>query len=299
MIVYHVQDVVKRYPKQTKPANDHITLEICQGEALGILGKNGAGKTTLVRQMVNLARSTSGSIALFGQDIVRYPQQVSMNVGYMPQNGHALSSLTVGEACFFTAHLRGMTRVDAFKERDKLLELWQIAELRTRYISRLSGGQLRLLQLALAMAGEPPVLILDEPTNDLDPQYRKLVWDIFRRANREQGVTVILITHNLLEAEKLIQRVGIIDQGRLVALSRLDEMKRALQRLELLFAPETLPKLPAGLTHFEAEPGHWIVMLEQAQTDNVLRCLDASQHSAYRLSSPTLEDLYVYYTAQS
>src|SRR5262249_50819725 len=141
-----------------------------QGEVLGIRGKNGVGKSTLVQQMVNLTRSTSGSITLFGRNIARSPQQVSIHVGYMPQNGYALASLTVGEACFFTAHLRDTTRVDASRERDRLLELWQISELRNKYISRLSGGQLRLLQLALAMAGEPSVRILDEPTNDLDPR---------------------------------------------------------------------------------------------------------------------------------
>src|SRR5262249_44412844 len=112
-------------------------------------------------------------------------------------------------------------------------------------------------------------------------------------------VTVILITHNLLEAEKLIQRVGIIDQGRLAALEWLYEAKRRLLRLELFFSPETSPKLPAGLTHFEVDPGHWIVLLEQAQTNNLLSCFNSSQLFTYHLRTLTLEDIYVYYTTRS
>jgi len=210
VIVYDIQNLVKSYPGQAQPANKNITLQIDEGEIFGILGDNGAGKSTLVRQMVNLLSSDSGAIALFGHNIVEVPHQVQMTVGYMPQESGALNNLTVGEALFFTAHLRGMSRTDARKECAALLDLWQIRELRHQPSSRLSGGQRRLLRLAVAMAGTPPVLILDEPTNDLDPQRRKLVWDILRDINREQGTTIILITHDAIEAEKAIQRVGIL-----------------------------------------------------------------------------------------
>src|SRR5512136_2110357 len=113
MIVYDIRDLVKIYPGQTTPANRNITLQIEQGEIFGLLGDNGAGKSTLVKQMINLVRSTSGSITLFGQPISRDPLYVPMNVGYMPQDGLALNNLTVGEALFFTSHLRGMSRTDA------------------------------------------------------------------------------------------------------------------------------------------------------------------------------------------
>jgi ABC-type cobalamin/Fe3+-siderophores transport system ATPase subunit len=183
VIVYDIQHLVKCYPGQTQPANNDITLQIEVGEIFGILGENGAGKSTLVRQMVNLMRSTSGSIHLFGQDIASNPHCVTLNVGYMPQDGRALNQLTVGEALYFTAHLRGKSRADARKERDLLLDLWQIQSLRDKISTRLSGGQKRLLQIAVAMAGAPPVLILDEPTNDLDPQRRVQVWNVLRQLN--------------------------------------------------------------------------------------------------------------------
>lgn len=112
----------------------------------------------------------------------------------MPQGGRALNGLTVGEVLFFTAHLRGMSCAEARNNAVLLLECWQIEHLRHKPTSRLSGGERRLMQLAVAMAGVPPVLILDEPTNDLDPQRRRLVWEQLRQYNAERGATIIFIT---------------------------------------------------------------------------------------------------------
>ena len=149
MIVYDVQRLTKRYPGQARPANCDLSLQIAEGEILGLLGDNGAGKTTLVRQMVNLLRPTSGTITLYGRPIGADPLQVPATVGYMPQDTAALNNLTVSEALYYTAHLRGLTRADARRERDELLETWQIGPLRSSYSTRLSGGERRLLRLAV------------------------------------------------------------------------------------------------------------------------------------------------------
>jgi ABC-2 type transport system ATP-binding protein len=300
--VYDVQNLVKVYPGQTRPANNDITLQICQGEVFGILGENGAGKSTLVRQMVNLLCSTSGSIKLYGRTVDQDPLHVPMNVGYMPQETHALNNLTVGEALYFTAHLRGMKRAGARRERDALLELWQMQDLRHTYSPRLSGGQRRLLRLAVAMVGSPSVLILDEPTNDLDPQRRKLVWDVLRRLNHEQNTTIIFITHDAIEAEKVIQRVGIMRGGELVAVGRPSDLKRRVDqklRLELLFPPEIPPSLPSSLDHRQLEAGRWLVLLEREQVMAVFNGLNLEQLDDFRLQSATLEDLYLYYATRS
>ncbi|WP_026731552.1 ABC transporter ATP-binding protein [Fischerella sp. PCC 9605] len=302
MIVYDIQGLVKTYPGQTEPANKNITLQIYQGEIFGILGDNGAGKSTLVRQMVNLLTSDSGAIALFGKSIVTDPHLVQMNIGYMPQESGSLNNLTVGEALYFTAHLRGMSRIDARKECNALLDLWQIRELCHQPSSRLSGGQRRLLRLAVAMAGSPPVLILDEPTNDLDPQRRKLVWDILRHINQEQGTTIILITHDAIEAEKAIQRVGIMRAGELVAVGRPSELKQQVDRmlrLELFFSPKIPPSLPPGLATIPLEPGHWRVLLEWNQVTPTLNYLNLDMVDDFRLHSATLEDLYLHYATKA
>ncbi|MBE9472485.1 MAG: ABC transporter ATP-binding protein, partial [Chloroflexi bacterium] len=244
----------------------------------------------------------SGSIRLFDQSISRDPLHVPLNVGYMPQETHALNILTVGEALFFTAHLRGLGRAEARQERDTLLVLWQIEDLRHEYSTRLSGGQRRLLRLAVAMAGSPPVLILDEPTNDLDPQRRRLVWDVLRHLNSEHGTTIIFITHDAIEAEKIIQRVGIMRDGELVAVGRPSELKRSVDqkmRLELFFPPEMPPGLPSGLTCHQLESGRWLVLLEREQVMTVLNGLNLEHLDDFRLQSATLEDLYLHYTAHS
>ncbi|MBD2463101.1 ABC transporter ATP-binding protein [Oscillatoria sp. FACHB-1407] len=302
MLVYDIQDLVKTYPGQSKPVNDRITLQIEEGEIFGILGDNGAGKSTLVRQMVNLLTSSAGTIQFLGKDITTIPDVVRMNVGYMPQESGAVKNLTIAESLYFTAHLRGMSRRDAREECDRLLHQWKMVELRDQPAARLSGGQLRLLRLAVTMAGSPPVLILDEPTNDLDPQRRKLVWDNLRQLNQKQGTTIIFITHDAIEAEKAIQRVGIMRAGTLVAIGRPRDLKRQvdrLLRLELFFEPEHPPTLPADLTCDHPAPGHWRAFLEWHQVESTLNRLDLTQIDDFRLYSATLEDLYLHYASNS
>lgn len=300
MIVYDIQNLTKQYTGAVTPANDNISLQIREGEIFGLLGDNGAGKSTLVRQMVNLLRSSSGMIRFCERPLPQNSQLVSMNVGYMPQEAQALNNMTAGEALYFTAHLRGLSRRDAQQERERLLALWQIDHLRNQPSPRLSGGQSRLLRLAVAMAGRPPVLILDEPTNDLDPQRRKLVWQILRELNQQWGTTIIFITHDALEAEKVIQRVGIMLNGRLVANDQPQALKKQVDhklRLELYFDPAAPPTLPASLTPLTLQPGHWLVLIDWDDTTAVLNQLNLTQLDDFRLYSATLEDLYLYYAA--
>jgi ABC-2 type transport system ATP-binding protein len=151
------------------------------------------------------------------------------------------------------------------------------------------------------MAGSPPVLILDEPTNDLDPLRRRLVWDVLRQVNEERGTTIVFITHDAIEAEKVIQRVGIMRQGELVAVGRPSELKRAVDRklrLELFYPPQSPPALPPSLTSYPVQPGRAIVYLDRQQAALVLERLDLDQLDDFRLYSATLEDLYVHYATQ-
>ena len=297
-IVYDIQNLVKQYPRQPTPANRGLNLQIYEGEIFGLLGDNGAGKTTLVRQMVNLQASTSGTILLFGQMVGRNAQLMPRYVGYMPQDGAALNQLSVAEALYFTAHLRGFSRADARRECELLLEMWELGALRTRYSSQLSDGQKRLLRLAVAAAGRLPVLILDEPTNDLDPQKRKLVWEVLRRLNSEQGTTILFVTHDALEAEKIIQRVGIMRAGEFVALGRMSEMKRAVadkMHMEVLFDLARPPVLPAHLIPHELFPGRWQILLTWDEAVTLMSQLPREHVEDIRLYTATLEDIYLHY----
>ena len=301
-IVYELRDVVMVYPGQNERANDGISLDIHRGEIFGILGDNGAGKTTLVRQMVNLLQPTSGSIRLFGRPVEEDPLGVTTRVGFMPQEGAVLDSLTVDELLFVTAHLRGTSRDGARRERDRLIEFWDLTAVRRRPCRHISGGQLRLVQLALATASAPPVVILDEPTANLDPQRRRLVWKNLRQLNRDQGTTVIFITHDAVEAEKIIERVAILRAGRVVAIGVPASLKRGVDRqvrLELETGAEEPPALGTGFRFSRLPTGRWFALVGKDQLSEVLQRLDLERYDDFRIYSCTLEDLYLHYAERA
>lgn len=296
-IVYDIVNLTKRYPKQIAPANNQITLSVHQGEIFGLLGANGAGKTTLIKQLTNLLAPTSGTIRLFGHPLNSTSLYTPGLIGYMPQQGLALNNLTVGETLYFTAHLRGLSRRDARTERDRLLDLLDLGPVRDRQASKLSGGQQRLQLLATTIAASPPVLLLDEPTNDLDPGHRRHIWDVVRSLKTERGMTVILVTHNVIEAERVIERVGIMRDGKLIALGRPGQLKADLNhqlRLQIVFEPGSPPVLPNEAAPHETGPGRWHLLIERDAAPDYLHALNhAASVEDFSLSTATLEDLYI------
>jgi ABC-2 type transport system ATP-binding protein len=297
MNVYDVESLVKIYPRQAQPANDSLTFSIEEGEFFGLLGDNGAGKTTLVKQMANLLLPTRGYIRLFGEPLNTTALYTPSRIGYMPQSGMALNNLTVSEAIYFTAHLRGLSRPDARRERNRLIERLDLGEIRKRPVTRLSGGQKRLALLSTTLAASPPVLLLDEPTNDLAPQTRVRVWELLREVNTAQGTTIILVTHNVLEAEKVIRRVGIMRQGRLIKIGRPGLLKAELDtqlRLDIVFAPDQPPALPAAVRPQIIAPGYWHVLINREQSPAIIETLLRTPSvEDFRLNTATLEDLYL------
>lgn len=297
---YRVENLVKRYPGQAAPAVDGMTFEIREGEIFGLLGDNGAGKTTLVRQLAGLLQPTSGRVELFGRDVTRDPRFISTVIGYMPQSSAALNRLTVREAIYFAAHLRGLSRMDARRECDELLELWRLGPIGGQVCSRLSGGQRRLLQLAVAMSGHAPVLILDEPTNDLDPLNKRHVWEVLSDWNVRLGTTIVLVTHDAVEAEKVIQRVGIVQRGSFTALGTPAQLKSEIAqklRVEVRFEPTNPPSLPYDIAPQEKEDGYWLFMLDRDDATMLLAHMEFHKVSDLRLNSTTLEDLYIHYAS--
>ncbi len=182
--IYDVQNVVKVYKKGKKTANDGVTLTLQPGEILGLLGPNGAGKTTLVKQMVAQLRPTRGQIRMNGVDIAGRGKQVARGVAYYSQEPKAMAALTPMEAIALTARLRGLPAERAQREAVGWLERMGLAADANRRLNRLSGGQRRLAGIAAALVGDQGVFILDEPTNELDPVKRKLVWDLVRDRHR-------------------------------------------------------------------------------------------------------------------
>ena len=214
---YAVEHLRKRYPGGVL-ASDDLSFSVAQGEVFGVLGPNGAGKSTLVRQMVSLTRPSSGTIRLFGQAVRPHDARLRRSVSFLAQSPLALLDLTVLEAIAYTGMLRGLKEAAARRRAQELLEELGIGDRGRRVIGHLSGGEHRLAGLASALAADPPIMILDEPTNELDPVIRTHVWEILER-RRQQGCTIVLVTHNVLEAEVRVRLSG--DLGR--ALQRLTD----------------------------------------------------------------------------
>jgi ABC-2 type transport system ATP-binding protein len=309
--IYRIEQLTKRYGrnKAARPANDDISLNIRQAEIFGLLGSNGAGKSTLIRQMVNLLAPTAGTVWLYGVDIARKPDIVTQSVAYMPQKPQALLDLTCEEAIYFTGHLRGLPRNIAKQETARIIDEWQIGDFRKRVVRHLSGGQNRLISLAVSLIGARPVLILDEPTNELDPSYRKLVWEKLRRLNEQEGTTIILVTHNVQEAEKVLDRVAIMNEGKIAAVGRVSELKAQIDqsvRLELFLKPENAADTGQILYNLknsqEVKPLQWSVLVPRHNAEDaihaILSSVQISNLEDFRVHTATLEDVYMALTGR-
>ncbi len=223
--LFEVRELTKIYRKGGVRANDRICMDVRPGEILGILGPNGAGKSTLIKQMTAMIAPTSGTIRYLGRNVTAEPLEVVRRLSYCAQDPYAITSLTTRDALVYTGRLRGMSPSDARARACALIARLQLEEVAHTRVGGLSGGQVKLVGIAAALVGRVEALILDEPTNALDPAKRRLVWDVIVQRNREEGTTVILVTHNVLEAEGVVDRVAVIDYGRLLGLDSVGRLK--------------------------------------------------------------------------
>ncbi|MGH2859857.1 MAG: ABC transporter ATP-binding protein, partial [Solirubrobacteraceae bacterium] len=203
-----------------------IDFDVAPGEIVGLLGPNGAGKTTTLRMLTTLLAPSAGHALVVGHDLAREPREVRRRIGYVAQVGAAPSAGTVvSEELITQARLQGMSKADAEARLGRLAPSLDLAGLEGRALVELSGGQRRRFDIALGLMHSPPLVFLDEPTTGLDPQSRANLWDHIRSLRDEHGVTILLTTHYLEEADALCDRVLIIDGGRIVATGTPDELK--------------------------------------------------------------------------
>jgi ABC-2 type transport system ATP-binding protein len=227
-LAVRVRNLVKRYRDGTE-ANRGIDLDVRRGETVAMLGPNGAGKTTFLRQLTTELRPTSGSIAIFNQDAVAHPQAVKAQMGITPQEAGVFESLSVLEHFELFARFKDVPKREAKRAAQEVIGELDLTNEAKKRVGTLSGGQRRRVLVGLALLGRPPLLVLDEPTTGLDPDSRRAVWNVIRRAVTK-GTTVILSTHYMEEAERLSDRIAIIVRGRLVAFGTLDELLARLDR---------------------------------------------------------------------
>lgn len=193
-------------------ANCRVDLTVHTGEVVGLLGHNGAGKTTLVRQIAGLAVPTEGRIRLGDVDPVAEPLRAREMVALQPQQQFPLGALSFAEAVRLTAQLRGSSAKSATRRLGELADRLQLHDWLAVRGDRLSGGMLRLAMFCMAAAAPAPILVLDEPTNDVDPLRRQLLWEEVRSI-ADKGTAVLLVTHNVAEAERGVDRIAVLDHG--------------------------------------------------------------------------------------
>lgn len=213
-----IENVVKKFKRADdfKIAVDNITFAIGDNEIFGILGKNGAGKTTLIRMLTMQLLPTAGKIFYDGQAANKNSAAIKKMIGVVPQHINFDNDLNVWENLELHARLFGMEKIERSRRIEKLLDYMELGAYKNENIRKLSGGMKRRLLIARALIHKPKFLFLDEPTVALDPQVRRKIWSLLEDL-RNDGVTIILTTHYIEEAEKICSRVAILNQGKLLA----------------------------------------------------------------------------------
>jgi ABC-2 type transport system ATP-binding protein len=294
-----IRGLSKRYAGR-RLANDRIDLAIQRGEVFGLLGPNGAGKTTLVKQIIGLLRPTAGSITLNGFDLVREPAVARQLVAYLPQGALPIDSLTARQAVEMVGRIRGGDRDAVHRRATELIEGLELGEWMDTIGMRLSGGVRRLVGFLMATVWPAAVVILDEPTNDVDPLRRRLLWRQIRRLGRD-GISVLLVTHNVLEAEQAVDRLAVIDEGRILAQGTPASMKaedRNRLRLRVSLTPGVeAPELPAFVRHHNRLGRRLHLLLDEGDGAKAIRwaggLVGAGVSEEYALGAATLEDAYM------
>jgi ABC-2 type transport system ATP-binding protein len=221
-----VRDLVKKFGDLR--AVDGISFDVGKGEIFGFLGPNGAGKTTTINILVTLMRPTSGEAYVAGYNVVEEPVKVRERIGIVFQDPSVDRNLTGWENLYIHGLIYGLRGEELKRRIEESLEFAELTKFKDVEVKNYSGGMIRRLEIARGLMHEPEILFLDEPTIGLDPQTRAKIWEYVERLRNEAGVTVFLTTHYIEEAERLCDRVAIIDHGRIVAIGSPDELKQGI-----------------------------------------------------------------------
>jgi ABC-2 type transport system ATP-binding protein len=310
LLIVEIQNLTKVYESKIRVvAVDGIDLELKQGEIFGLLGPNGAGKTTTISIATTRTLPTSGTVRIAGIDVVQHPAHARRLIGVVPQFNTLDRSLTVYENIYFHCRYFGFSHSKSKARSLELLTQFMLSERKDVYPPQLSGGLAQRVQIARAIAHRPTVLFLDEPSAGLDPQSRMAMWSAVQDL-RKEGITVLLTTHYMEEADSLSDRLAIIDYGRVLALGSPEKLKQTLgahtifdlklkshegleplvTRLNLRADVTSAEIMPDGLRVIAASSDGLLPDLVQAAAGHGLRDLT--------ITEPSLETVFIQLTGR-
>ncbi len=307
MYAITVKDLVKKFGDFT--AVDNLSFNIKRGEVFGLLGPNGAGKTTTISMLSTMLKPTSGKASVNGFDIRTNQDEVRKSIGIVFQDQSLDEELTAYENMDFHGRLY---RIPKSIRQKKIMELMKLVELddkKDNLVKIYSGGMRRRLEIARGLLHEPEVLFLDEPTLGLDPQTRNHLWDYIEALNKEKGITIILTTHYMDEADKLCHRIGIVDRGKIIAMDTAENLKNDIggdvitivssEREELYSAIRSLSEIKSVEIHDSS-----ITIGLQNAEKHVAQIVNTASEKAITIESlfihkPTLEDVFLHFTGRT
>jgi ABC-2 type transport system ATP-binding protein len=305
------RDLTKTYAKDVR-ALDGLGFQVEAGTVFGLLGPNGAGKSTTVKILTTLTRPDSGQASVAGVDVLASPDRVRRAIGLVAQRSGVDLEATGRENLTLQGQVYGLRGAELRRRVGELLERFGLAEAADRVSRGYSGGMQRRLDIAMGLIHRPQVLFLDEPTTGLDPEVRADMWAEIARLSGSEGLTILLTTHYLEEADRLAGRLAIVDRGRVVAEGSPDRLKGEL-RGDAIQVELSDPE-PDGQAHaaLDRVPGVWEVTIEgrslRARTDNgsaavpaVLQALEAGgvRVASVTIARPSLDDVYLRHTGRS
>jgi ABC-2 type transport system ATP-binding protein len=289
-------------------AVDNVDFSVNQGEVFGLLGPNGAGKTTTISILCTILKPTDGTAIVNGFDVTRNPSKVRRSIGIVFQEPSIDDRLTGRENLEMHADLYGVPRTEQKKRIDEVLELVELEQRADALMRTYSGGMRRRLEIARGLIHYPKVLFLDEPTIGLDPQTREHIWKYVAALSERESITTILTTHYMEEADRLCDRIAIIDQGKIIALDEPERLKDKLEGDIISVKTTAMSELRRMLEELKLakdvkeEDGTLKLVVKDGET--VLpRIVEAAARSGIRIESmsihePTLDDVFLHYTGR-
>jgi ABC-2 type transport system ATP-binding protein len=304
-----VENIVKRYG--AFEAVKGITFEVKEGEIFGLLGPNGAGKSTLIRMMTTLIPVTLGRALVGGHDVEKEPNAVRNMIGVIPQALTSDQDLTVYENLLIYAKLYSVPKEKREKNIAQVLEAVDLTKWRDAQTKTLSGGMRRRLEIARGLVHDPRIFFLDEPTTGLDPVSRIAVWEMLNNLKKTRNLTMLLTTHYMEEADRLCDRIAIVDHGTLVALGTPVELKQSVPGsnvVEVQFARESdewkgrLQALP-DVTEVQSQSGGMYRVLTSNGSQTTTQLVEMASGLGEQLASlsvqnTSLDDVFVHYTGR-